>query len=62
MIEHFDSMKALSVNRQVRKNSMMLRTAVMEMGLNLMVYKMKRHMLKDHRKTFWSNEEFISWS
>lgn len=43
-------------DRQTRKKSMILETAVMEVELNLMVYKMKDHMLKN----FCSNKEFIS--
>lgn len=48
----------LPADRQVRKKSITLETAVMEVGLNLMVYKMKDHVLK---KDFCSNKEFISW-
>lgn len=47
----------LPADRQVRKKSITLGNAVMEVGLNLMVYKMKDHVLK---KDFCSNKEFIS--
>lgn len=47
----------LPADRQVWKKSMMLEIAVMEVGLNFMVYKMKAHVLK---KSSCSNKEFIS--
>lgn len=57
MIELPDIM-TLPADRQVRKKNMVLEIAVMEVALNLMVYKMKDHVLK---KTSCSNKEFISW-
>lgn len=56
MIE-LSAITTLPADRRVWKKSMLLEIAVVEVGLNLMVYKMKAHVLQ---KTSCSNKEFIS--